>query len=100
MTITPVASYKVYSLSNLTTTGVSNLQIILQPIINTVKFAVLTNGVLYVGQLAVTITDNTGVTVYSGNLSSLITTWPAPLFPLSIVVTSTIYYQVYTQTNI
>ena len=67
---------------------------------NAVKFVVNVNNVQYTGSLTVALTDSTGASVYSGTLAMYTTTWAAPKFPLSITVTATSAYLVYTQSNI
>ena len=67
---------------------------------NAVKFVVNVNSAQYAGSLTVALTDSTGASVYSGTLATYTTTWAAPKFPLSITVTATSAYLVYTQSNI
>jgi hypothetical protein len=67
---------------------------------NTVKFTINANSVLYVGTLLVFMKDSSNAVVYSGALSTWTSTWAATKFPLSMTVTPSTSYQVYTQTGI
>jgi hypothetical protein len=102
ITVTPADEllYQVYTETDITIADAADLEIILEPVMNVVKYTINANNALYVGSLAVVIKDANSATVYSGPLATWDSVWPAPAFPLSMTVTPSDWYLVYTQTDI
>ena len=92
ITVTPADGllYQVYTDTDITIAEAADLEIILEPVMNVVKYTINANNDLYVGSLTVDILDANSATVYSGPLATWDSVWPAPAFPLSMTVTPAI----------
>jgi hypothetical protein len=102
ITVTPASLllYNVYTETDITFSEAADLEIILEPVMNVVKYTINANNDLYVGTLTVSILDANSATVYSGPLATWDSVWPAPAFPLSMTVTPSDWYLAYSKTNI